>query len=108
MTDADKITLIREEMPAVTNRVYLNTGTCGPLSSITIEAINQANAVELADGRADLGGFKLVAQTLTETRAALARLVKADPAQIALTHHTTEGMNIVAHGLVWQPGEPVA
>ena len=107
MTDAEKITLIRAEMPAVANRVYLNTGTCGPLSSITIGAINQINADELALGRADAGGFKLLAQALAETRAAFARLVKADPAQIALTHHTTEGMNIVAHGLTWQPGDEV-
>ena len=107
MTDAEKITLIRAEMPAVANRVYLNTGTCGPLSSITIGAINQTNADELALGRADAGGFKLLAQALAETRAAFARLVKADPAQIALTHHTTEGMNIVAHGLTWQPGDEV-
>jgi len=34
-------------------------------------------------------------------------LVKADPQQIALTHHTTDGMNIIAHGLDWQPGDEI-
>jgi L-cysteine/cystine lyase len=107
MTDAEKITLIREAMPVVQNRVYLNTGTSGPLSTQTIETINQANALELEEGRADLNGFKLLAQALTEARAAVARLVSANPTEVALTHHTTEGMNIVAHGLDWQPGDEI-
>jgi L-cysteine/cystine lyase len=107
MTDAKKIALIRESMPAVQNRVYLNTGTAGPLSTLTIEKMNQANALELEAGRAELSGFKLLMETVDELRAALARLVKASPAEIALTHHTTEGINIVVHGLTWQPGDEV-
>ena len=42
-----------------------------------------------------------------ELRQAFADLTNASPAEIALTHHTTEGMNIVAHGLNLQPGDEV-
>jgi len=105
--DTEKITQIRQMMPAVQNKVYLNTGTCGPLSTLTIDTVNQINAQELSEGRAELAGFKQLGDTLTELRAELARLVKADPSEIALTHHTTEGINIVAHGLNWQPGDEV-
>jgi L-cysteine/cystine lyase len=107
VTETEKITLIREMMPAVRNRVYLNTGTAGPLSSLTIETMNQANTLELDEGRADLSGFKQLTQTVADARAAIARLVKANPEEIALTHHTTEGINIVAHGLTWQPGDEI-
>jgi L-cysteine/cystine lyase len=107
MTDTDKITQIREMMPAVRNKIYLNTGTCGPLSTLTIDTMNQANARELDIGRADLTGFKLILEAVNDLRTALARLAKVDPSEIALTHHTTEGINIVVHGLNWQPGDEV-
>ncbi|MBN1993437.1 MAG: aminotransferase class V-fold PLP-dependent enzyme [Anaerolineae bacterium] len=106
-TDTEKIAQIRQMMPAAQNKVYLNTGTCGPLATLTTDAMNQANTLELAEGRAELGGFKLLGETMNNLRAAFARLVKAGPAEIALTHHTTEGMNIVAHGLSWQPGDEI-
>ncbi len=105
--DSGKITQIRQAMPSVQNKVYLNTGTCGPMSTLTIDTVNQANSRELSEGRADLSGFKALSETLVELRAALARLVNADPSEIALTHHTTEGINIVVHGLSWQPGDEV-
>jgi L-cysteine/cystine lyase len=106
-TDAEKLTQIRQMMPAVENKVYLNTGTCGPLSTLTIDTMNRLNAQELSDGRAELAGFKQLGETMAELRAEVARLVKADPPEIALTHHTTEGINIVVHGLNWQPGDEV-
>ena len=107
MSESQKITQIRQMMPAVQNKVYLNTGTCGPLSTLTIDAMNQANTQELQEGRADLSGFKILKETIDELRAAFARLVKVTPQEIALTHHTTEGINIVAHGLTWQPGDEI-
>jgi L-cysteine/cystine lyase len=107
VTETEKITQIRKMMPAVQNKVYLNTGTCGPLSTLTIDAMNRANEKELEEGRADLSGFKILKETIDDLRAAFARLVKASPAEIALTHHTTEGINIVAHGLTWQPGDEI-
>jgi L-cysteine/cystine lyase len=106
-TDAEKVDQIRQMMPAVQNKVYLNTGTCGPLSTLTIDAMNQANTQELQEGRADLSGFKMLKETIDDLRAAFARLVKATPPEIALTHHTTDGINIVVHGLSWQPGDEV-
>jgi L-cysteine/cystine lyase len=107
MSEFQKVAQIRQTMPAVQNKVYLNTGTCGPLSTLTIDTMNQANTQELQEGRAELSGFKHLAETMAELRAAFAHLVKANPSEIALTHHTTGGINIVAHGLNWQPGDEV-
>jgi len=40
-------------------------------------------------------------------RKRLAGFVNASPDEIALTHSTTEGLNLFAHGLDWKPGDEV-
>lgn len=107
MSDTQKITEIREAMPVTQNKIYLNTGTCGPLSNITIEVMQQSDTLELIEGRASMPGINALLQAKKDLRRAVARLVSARPEEIALTHHTTEGMNIVAHGLSWQPGDEI-
>jgi L-cysteine/cystine lyase len=107
MTDTEKITLIRNSMPVTRDKVYLNTGAVGPLSTITSEVLQQSQARELAEGRGTMSGYKALIEAQASLRQAIARLVKATPQEIALTHHTTDGMNIVAHGLNWQPGDEI-
>jgi selenocysteine lyase/cysteine desulfurase len=48
----------------------------------------------------ELEGFEVV-------RRRVAALLHADPAEIALTRNVTDGINIVLHGLDWQPGDQV-
>ncbi len=107
MPDTEKVNKIREAMPVVTNRVYLNTGSIGPFSTITRQVLQEANDLELAEGRATISGGAIHKKAAAELRAAFARLVKAQANQIALTRHTTDGMNIAIHGLNWQPGDEV-
>jgi selenocysteine lyase/cysteine desulfurase len=40
-------------------------------------------------------------------RSQVAALLHADPGEIALTRNVTDGINIVLHGLDWQPGDQV-
>lgn len=101
------INQIREAMPATGDTVFLNTGTTGPLSTIAAEALQAGNSRELAQGRANLVEYKRLKETMDQLRGAIARLGRATAADIALTHHTTEGMNIAAHGLNWQPGDEI-
>ncbi|MEQ9397894.1 MAG: aminotransferase class V-fold PLP-dependent enzyme [Longimicrobiales bacterium] len=42
-----------------------------------------------------------------ETRAGAARLLGADPEDLAITHNTTEGFNVLAHGLPLDAGDEV-
>jgi len=107
MTETEKIDLIRDSMPVTQNSVYLNTGSVGPLSTITYGALQQSSELELAEGRASLSGYLQSKEAAAQLRQAFARLGKAEATQIALTHHTTDGMNIVAHGLTWQPGDEI-
>lgn len=107
MSDIQKINLIRESMPVTANKVYLNTGSVGPLSTITGQTLQESVARELAEGRANMSEIMASKQAAAELRRAFANLVQAGPQEIALTHHTTDGMNIVTHGLGWQPGDEV-
>ncbi len=103
----EKITRIRADMPVTENMVYLNTGTSGPLSKHTLAVLTNENTRALTEGRADMTSYKRLHTAKVELRQAFAALTGASPAEIALTHHTTNGMNIVSHGLNLQPGEEV-
>ncbi|HEY0737906.1 MAG TPA: aminotransferase class V-fold PLP-dependent enzyme [Herpetosiphonaceae bacterium] len=101
----DHLSRIRADLGAVTATAYLNTGTAGPFPKVAQQALLDEAQHNFEHGRGDILGFERVIQTLDGLRAAFARLVHADADEIALTHHTTDGMNIVSWGLNWQPGD---
>lgn len=98
----------RAQLPVLDRCVYLNTGTAGPIPTVSAQAIESAARAELFEGRGDFSGFADFLQGLTRARANIARLINADPTEIALTHHTSEAIHIVLSGLDWRPGDVVA
>ena len=103
-----RVAAIRAELPAVERQVYLNSGSAGPLPRRAVAAMTAASERQLLDGRASFRPYiEEYLPLLVEVRAGFARLLGADPAEIALTHHTTEGMNIAVWGLNWQPGDEI-
>jgi L-cysteine/cystine lyase len=105
--DADKIAAIREELPATHRIAYFNTGTNGPLPRRSVAALVEYAQIELEQGRVGPGAWELYDATMNETRAALAALLGCADDEVALTHNTTEGMNIALMGLDWAPGDEV-
>jgi selenocysteine lyase/cysteine desulfurase len=99
---------IRAAIPALANSVYLNTGTFGPMPTVVADEIRRAYGEIERQGtfspavfwQMELEGFEAV-------RGQVAALLHADPAEIALTRNVTDGINIVLHGLDWQPGDQV-
>lgn len=102
-----EIAAVRREAPATLANAYLNAGTNGPLSRYAAEAIAAANQSQLSDGRIGPGVYEKSNAISTELRAAFARLLGADDDEIALTHHTTDGMNIAVWGQNYQPGDEI-
>jgi L-cysteine/cystine lyase len=92
-------------MPALEAGIYLNTGSVGPMPAETAAAMGQLSAYELTTGRAHPDYFLETLQRMAEARAAVAAVLVADPADIALTHSTTDGMNIGAWALDWKAGD---
>ena len=107
LPDDEKIPALREALPATAAGIYLNTGTCGPLPRETAHAMAEAEAWELRTGRADRNYWEDSLERKAEARAAVAAVLGCGPKQIALTHATTEGMNIATSAVDWREGDRV-
>lgn len=97
----------RAALPVVARLAYLNTGTAGPLPSPAAEALRDAVDTEVDLGRAGMAGFQRLFETIGALRAAMSRVVGAPEGSVALTHHTTEGVNIGVWGLDLGPDDEV-
>ena len=104
--DKEKITAIREQMPATTAVHYLNTGTNGPLPKMAADAMKAEAEKEFLQGRY-LPFIEELYAEMDTTRNLLARMVGASYDEIALTHSTTESLNIILWGLHWLSGDEV-
>lgn len=97
---------LRSEFPVLAARAYLNAGTDGPLSHAAEAAARSELQRELQEGRAG-AHFERRQELSQELRGAYARALGADPADVALTTGTTEGMAHVVAGLPLQPGDEI-
>ena len=95
---------IRRQFP-VTQRVnFLDNASLTPLPQVTVNAVTR----ELQE-RCDLGvnAFWTWMKRIEETRGLIAKLIGASAPEIAFTQNTSEGLNIVANGIDWKPGDNV-
>jgi L-cysteine/cystine lyase len=95
----------RALFPVLDTVAYLNAGTFGPLPRPVGEAVTTGIEHDLTLGRSGLAYFEETMAHRAELRAALGRLVGAEPEQVALTASTTEGCAIVLRGLGVGPGD---
>ncbi len=107
MPDPEKVAAARDLLPATRAGIYLNAGTCGPIPSESQRAMDEHAARELATGRAGADQWDEALARMDEARAAVAAVLVADPADIALTHATTDGLNLIASSLPWRAGDRV-
>lgn len=106
-SEQDKMSAIRAELPATERIVYLNTGTNGPLPRRSHAALVAYSELELAEGRIGGDVFPRLFRISTEARADIAGVLRCSPDEVALTHNTTEGVNIALMGLDWRPGDEI-
>ncbi|QSR89704.1 aminotransferase class V-fold PLP-dependent enzyme [Methylacidiphilum caldifontis] len=89
--------------PVTRNRVFLAHAAVSPLPAPTAEKISAA-AFEASDWSQETESFF---QTITEARETAAKLLMAKASEIALLGPTALGLNLVANGLPWKPGDEV-
>ena len=94
----------RREMPAAKEWAYFDHAAVAPLPAPTAEAMIAWTRDSAASGGANWLTWKARRESL---RQRAAQLVGADPAEIALVRSTTEGINLVAEGFPWQPGDNI-
>jgi L-cysteine/cystine lyase len=97
----------RAQFPVLERFAYLQAGSVGPLARGTLAAMSAEEELSLREGRGSLARFERIIAARDELREALAKLVGAHVDQVAITASTTDGCNIVLHGLDVGPGDDV-
>ena len=97
----------RAQFPVVERFAYLNAGTLGPLSRVTIDAMEARTRSDHELGRGGKAWFDSVTGLRERVRAALGGVIAADVSKLALTSSTTDGCNIVLSGLDLAPGDEI-
>lgn len=94
----------REEWFPIHGATYLNTAAQSAMPRVSHEAVQVAlDAKRYPHHRSDDDWFTLA----TRLRGSLAALIGAAPRDIALTTGASAGLQVVAHGLEWAPGDEI-
>ena len=94
----------REEFWDFENRIYLDCANQGPMPKVSLRAVEAAlDFKKYPERLTNEHYFELPAQA----RAALAQLIAAKPSEIALTTGASDGVNAVATGLRFKPGDEI-
>lgn len=91
---------VRAQFPLDPGLSYFNTGGLGPSPYPVLETVNRHT---LALERISEPGHELVAQV----RRGACEFLHCEEDELAITRNTTEGMNTVARGLPFRPGDEV-
>ncbi len=104
MLGAEQAVDWREEFVGMDERVFLDCANQGPFPRVTIRAVEQALELKKYPERLKPQDYLDLPQ---QTRTALAKLVGAEPGEIALTNGASDGINAVANGLEWKAGDEI-
>jgi selenocysteine lyase/cysteine desulfurase len=100
----NRIDSYRREFPVTEKYIYLDHAGVSPLS------LRVRTAIERFLKEATEGGafhYPKWAQQVVETRRACAKLINAEPDEIAFVKSTSHGLSLVANGFDWNPGDNV-
>lgn len=94
----------RSQFPVTRQLIYLNHAGVAPLCKAAADAMKH-----LADDAWNFGSYHYDEwlETYDGLRRAAARLIHADPGEIALVKNTSEGVATVAIGIDWKPGDKI-
>jgi L-cysteine/cystine lyase len=98
---------LRAEFPVLDRVAYLNAGTDGPVPRRGAAAAAASIAAQADSGRSGKSHFEDVMQIRGDLRRRAAWLMGCPPGEIALTHSTTDGMNLALRGLHLGRGDEV-
>src|SRR4051794_22828131 len=97
----------RAEFPVFERRVYMNTGTDGPIPARGFEAARSEIERVVKRGRAGKEHWESVKAQRAELRERIARLMGCDASEVALTGSATDGVNTALNALGLGPGDEV-
>jgi selenocysteine lyase/cysteine desulfurase len=97
---------LRAQFPVAADLAYLNAGTDGPLPAAAAQAARAELERELKEGRAK-EHFEHRSELTTALRAHYAAVLGCEPAEVALSTCTTEGIALTIGGLELERGSEI-
>jgi L-cysteine/cystine lyase len=107
LTAATDPATFRAQFPVLERLSYLNSGTEGPVPRAAAEVVHRRIDLETAGGRCGRQYFEETMSLRDRARAGYASVLGCDPAEVALTGSTTDGVNTVIGGLDLRPGDEI-
>lgn len=99
---------VRADMPVLSGKVFLNAGSLCPTPTPVMEAYFSSYREWHTRGAGHPAHYEAMRDDVTlAAKVKLANLLNCKPEELALTANATEGVNIVAFGLDWEPGDEV-
>ncbi len=95
---------IRKHFIMQDDLVMMNNGTVGPMPEPVFNTVVRYFKIQATN---PYDCYNFLPSKKSEIRARLAAFINADPDEVAINRNTTEGMNLVANGLDFQPGDEV-
>ncbi len=105
MSDEQKFDAVRAALPSLAAGMQLNTGSVGPLPAEVSAVMTELAEYERTIGRSHRDYYLEMLDRMNEARAGVAAVLGAELGEVALTHATTDGMNLAAWGIDWRPGD---
>lgn len=102
----DWVSAARAQIPALSKSLYFQSGAYGPSPQRVMEAVKTALDLQ-NEAPADPAIIARLGELENNCRTRLARLVGADPAEVALTTNTTTGLNTVLWSIDWKAGDEI-
>lgn len=96
--------VMRALMPVAEQYAYFDNAAVAPISQPAADAMTRWTQQSLTSGDFVWPEW---ARSVEATRKQAAQLINATPGEIALVPNTTAGINLVAEGIDWQPGDNV-
>ncbi|WP_159587778.1 aminotransferase class V-fold PLP-dependent enzyme [Chelativorans xinjiangense] len=93
----------RRRFPRAANGTYLDVAANGLLSVDSVTAIER-HLDTLRDGRLDK---RECFERVESCRGKIARLIKAEPDEVAFTKNVSDGLNIIAAAMDWRAGDNI-
>src|SRR5580698_8055075 len=102
----DWVREVRRQIPATREGIYFQSGAFGPSPvPVTVRVKDLLDVQE--KGPANPRYSKVLAEAEDASRQRVAATFGARVEEVALTHNTTEGMNIVLWSIDWKPGDEI-
>jgi cysteine desulfurase/selenocysteine lyase len=95
---------IRKEFPVTEHRLFMDHARVAPLPRPVQAAITAFAEEACEQGTAHYGEWL---KEIEIVRARFAKLINADPDEVAFVKNTSEGLSIVANGIDWKEGDNV-